>query len=86
MKVVIISTGMLPQPAIKGGAVESLVDILIDYNEKYGLHDLIVYTIYDENATKLIDKYSKCRFIYIKRSKLVQFLSDKRMIPVRFML
>jgi spore coat protein SA len=86
MKVVIISTGMLPQPAIKGGAVESLVDILIDYNEKYGLHDLSVYTIYDENATKLIDKYSKCRFVYIKRSKLVQFLSDKRMIPVRFML
>ncbi|MVX64182.1 glycosyltransferase [Clostridium chromiireducens] len=86
MNIVIISTGVLPQPAIKGGAVESLVDILINYNEKYRLHDLSVYTIYDENAIRLIGEYSKCKFIYIKRSKLIQYLFNKEMIPIRFML
>ena len=36
MKVAIISSGFLPIPSSKGGAVESLVESLLKKNEVYG--------------------------------------------------
>ncbi len=45
MKIAIFTSGTLPVPALQGGAVENLVDYILEYNEKYKLHDITVYSI-----------------------------------------
>ena len=45
MKIAILTAGVLPVPAVQGGAVENLVDFCLEYNDKYHLHDITVYSI-----------------------------------------
>lgn len=45
MKIAILTAGTLPVPAVRGGAVENLIDFYLDYNDKYKLHDITVYSI-----------------------------------------
>ena len=44
-KIAILTAGVLPVPAVQGGAVENLVDFCLEYNDKYCLHDITVYSI-----------------------------------------
>lgn len=46
MKIAILTSGILPVPAVQGGAVENLIDYYLDYNEKYNLHDITVFSAY----------------------------------------
>ncbi len=67
MKIIIISSGILPVPAVNGGAVETLLDSIIEYNEwNHYHHDLVVYSIYDRNAKERTLKYEYCQFEYIQ--------------------
>ena len=50
MKIAILTSGILPVPATKGGAVENLTDFYLAYNDKYHLHDITVYSVDDEEA------------------------------------
>lgn len=50
MKIAILTSGILPVPAVKGGAVENLTDIYLEYNDKLQLHDITVYSIDDETV------------------------------------
>ena len=45
MKIAILTSGILPVPAVKGGAVENLTDIYLEYNDKQQLHDITVYSV-----------------------------------------
>ncbi len=45
MKIAILTSGILPIPAIQGGAVETLVDFYLEYNDKHRLHDITVYSV-----------------------------------------
>lgn len=47
MKLAILTCGMLPIPAIQGGAVENLIDFYLEYNDKHQLHDITVYSPWD---------------------------------------
>ena len=47
MKLAILTCGMLPIPAIQGGAVENLIDFYLEYNNKHQLHDITVYSPWD---------------------------------------
>ena len=51
MKIAILTAGVLPVPAVQGGAVENLIDFCLEYNEKFHLHDITVYSI-DHPAIK----------------------------------
>lgn len=44
MKIAILTCGMLPIPAVQGGAVENLIDFYLEYNNKMKLHDITVYS------------------------------------------
>ena len=57
-KIAILSAGILPLPAVKGGAVETLIDIMSE-NYQFGCYDfqLDIISIYDEFASEsIIDK------------------------------
>lgn len=43
MKIAILTSGILPVPAVQGGAVENLIDFYLDYNERNNLHDITVF-------------------------------------------
>lgn len=45
MRIAILTSGILPIPAVQGGAVETLVDSYLAYNRKHRLHDITVYSI-----------------------------------------
>ena len=50
MKLGIITCGILPIPAVQGGAVENLIDFYLEYNDTYKLHDITVYSPWDPNV------------------------------------
>lgn len=65
-KICIISPGLLPVPAIEGGAVESLINHLIDENERFHKVDFIVVSVSTKEAEKISQKYQYTEFVYIK--------------------
>ena len=56
MKIAIITSGRLPVPATKGGAVETKLDYILDYNATHHFHDITIYSI---KPDKDIDKNTK---------------------------
>ncbi len=48
MKIAVLTSGILPVPAVKGGAVENLIDFYLEYNEMHKLHDITVYSVADK--------------------------------------
>jgi len=51
MKIAILNIGILPVPAVLGGAVENLTDFYLEYNNKKKLHDITVYSVWDPKVT-----------------------------------
>lgn len=45
MKIAVLTSGILPIPAVLGGAVENLIDFYLDYNERKAHHDITVYSV-----------------------------------------
>ena len=45
MRIAILTSGILPIPAVQGGAVENLVDFYMEYNKQYHIHDITVISI-----------------------------------------
>lgn len=50
MKIAILTPGTLPIPAVQGGAVENLVDFYLDYNNRYQLHNITVFSIFHKKV------------------------------------
>ena len=48
MKIAVLTCGMLPIPAVQGGAVENLIDFYLEYNNIHKLHDITVYSPWDD--------------------------------------
>lgn len=70
MNILIVSPGVYPVPAIKGGAVEKLIEILIKNDEITKKHNIIVYTVYDVDIEKAV-KNIHCNFRYIKNKNII---------------
>lgn len=50
MKIAILTSGILPVPSVQGGAVENLIDSYLEYNEQHRLHDITVYSVWNEQV------------------------------------
>jgi glycosyltransferase involved in cell wall biosynthesis len=78
MKIAILTSGILPVPAVLGGAVENLIDFYLEYNNRHKMHDITVYSVAnpktkahpalqsDVNHYCYIDTYSYLAKIRIK--------------------
>lgn len=73
MKLAIVSPGFVPVPAVKGGAVEQLIEYVINANEIYHKYDIDLYTINDSLLDKVTYKYTK--LIKIPSKKEIKFSS-----------
>lgn len=50
MKIAILTSGILPVPAVLGGAVENLIDYYLENNNQHQLHDITVYSVADRKS------------------------------------
>ncbi|MGQ5708298.1 glycosyltransferase family 4 protein [Lactobacillus sp. PSON] len=71
MKLAILTPGFKPVPAVKGGAVEQLIEDIIDGNEANHKYDIDLYTISDSNFKNIQYKYTN--LIKIKPNKENKF-------------
>lgn len=53
MKIAILTSGLLPVPAIQGGAVENLIDFYLEYNQSQKLHDITVFSVKNTRFNKV---------------------------------
>lgn len=67
-KIVVVNNGTLPLPSVKGGAVETLINLLLDENEKYANFKFEVYSIYDKEAVEESKKYRHASFCFVRAS------------------
>ena len=66
------SNGAFPVPAVKGGAVATLVEHLIKEGNKDNNNKLTIFSYYDKNAFNISKKYSNIEFIWIKRPMIIK--------------
>lgn len=52
MKIAILTSGILPIPAVQGGAVENLTDFYLEYNNEHRLHDITIYSVWHPDVDK----------------------------------
>ena len=52
MRIAIMTCGMLPIPAVHGGAVENIIDFCLEYNDKMKLHNITVFSPWIQEAVK----------------------------------
>ena len=70
------SNGSYPVPAVKGGAVSTLVEHLVQDNERVKLYDLTVISFFNVQAKKKANIYKNTHFIWIKVPKILTILDD----------
>lgn len=67
MKIAILTSGILPVPAVQGGAVENLIDFYLEYNDLHKLHEITVYSVYHKEVYKHQALKSETNhYVYIK--------------------
>lgn len=64
MKIAVLTSGILPVPAVLGGAVENLIDFYLEYNEIHQLHDITVYSVSHPKTKNLQTKASISNHYY----------------------
>ncbi|MBR1394129.1 MAG: glycosyltransferase family 4 protein [Prevotella sp.] len=71
MKIAVLTSGILPVPAVQGGAVENLVDFYLEYNDQHQLHDITVYSVWHPDVEQHPARQSGVNhYIYIKVNTL----------------
>lgn len=71
MKVLIVSPCVnLPVPAVKGGAVSTLIESIIEENERQSRMELTVVGVFDEDAVKKAEIYPRTEFVFLKHNKV----------------
>ena len=70
------SNGGYTVPAVKGGAVSTLVEQLVNQNEKKKLVDLDVFSFYTEEAAIAASRYSHVKFCFIRIGRLIKALDS----------
>ena len=65
---------ILPVPAVLGGAIETLVTLLLEENEKDNRVRFVVFSPYNENAEILSKSYRNSEVIYIREPNNIKVL------------
>ena len=86
MKIAIVVPSNLPIPSIRGGAIETLVDELIEINEQKKILDIVVYSCKNEEAKRDAQRLKYTKIKYIDGNSMAAHLfAQKRKIIKKFM-
>jgi glycosyltransferase involved in cell wall biosynthesis len=78
MRIAIFTSGILPLPAVRGGAVETLLDDCLRYNDTRLHHDITVYSIADEKTASHPALQSACNHYRYIETKSLWSKAEKR--------
>ena len=71
MKIAVLTSGILPVPAVQGGAVENLIDFYLEYNNIHRLHDITVFSAYHPFVKKQLALHSSSNhYKYIRTNSI----------------
>ena len=76
IKIAIIAPAILPIPAVKGGAIETLTTYLIEENERNPRIDFTVFSPFSEEAQVVSRKYNYTRIEFVDFSSYAKKLDD----------
>lgn len=83
-RVCFVTSGVLPVPAVRGGAVEQLVQQLCEDNERTPRFEIICITQYDEEAVKRQSFYCHTQFVNIKTGgRMLRWVNKKMHALIR---
>jgi len=71
-KLLFVTPGKLPVPALRGGAVETLIEMLISENEKESCFEIDIFTLWDQEMKTIKFEYSN--LIPVKSSLFTRVL------------
>ncbi|CUP97570.1 glycosyltransferase family 4 protein [Clostridium baratii] len=71
MKILFITPGKLPVPAVKGGAVENLIQLLLESNELIDNNEISVISSYDYKANQVSKNYNDINFFYVNTQSIL---------------
>lgn len=72
MKILLIAPPFLPVPAIRGGAIETLIDNFLKYNSKKGNLKITVYTPYVKELDNInLSNYNNTEFRCVKKDTII---------------
>lgn len=69
-KILVIINGGLPIPSIKGGAIETLINMFIDNNELDKKYDITICSNYAKNIEEKAENYKNTHFYYIDTNSI----------------
>ncbi|MCI5648704.1 MAG: glycosyltransferase family 4 protein [Fusicatenibacter sp.] len=84
MRILMVTPGRLPVPAVKGGAVENLIELLLNYHENNPVAEITVVSVYEKDAVEKSGNYRNSEFCFFKRSKFAELIMQKHWLPYRF--
>ncbi|MDO5409679.1 MAG: glycosyltransferase family 4 protein [Lachnospiraceae bacterium] len=85
MRLLIVTPGRLPIPAVEGGAVETLIQQILDYNEHFLHHEIYVAAIYHSEAVQRSRDYRYTHFCYLKMGRAFSLATKKHLLPYRML-
>lgn len=81
-KILFVMTSALPFPPSKGGAVQSLVASVVEYNETHKEFNIEITSIQDEQAKQMAQKYKATIIREIKVPRIVLTVRNKQIRKV----
>ena len=63
-RIIIAVPPNLPMPPVKGGAIETLLQYVVNENEKSPRAELTIVSLYDPEAEAASDKYKYTNYCY----------------------
>lgn len=69
-KIALVLPEVYPVPAVKGGAIEELVTILIEQNEIEQKVEFLVFSMADEKAEEKAKEYQHTKIVYLPKTTL----------------
>lgn len=76
-KIALVLPEVYPIPAVKGGAIEELVTILIEQNEIEQKAEFIVFSMENEEARERAKEYKHTRVVYIRKTSLADRIVNR---------
>ena len=74
MNICIITNGVLPVPAVNGGAVENLIQSILDQNEGHQRITITVLSVFTEAAALAARQYRRTNFVFVKTPVIIRLL------------
>lgn len=90
MKVAILTSGLLPLPAVKGGAIETLLDSFVNEHEKQESNNIKfeIYSVYNKHVKNIAKQYKNTQYIYLNNigNFTIRLINKilKRNIPINY--